>query len=147
MKGGCQCGAVRFEATELIDNAHACHCRMCQKATGNFFAPLVGVPESALTWTRGTPSEFASSDLAARGFCRDCGTPLYYRPVGSGHVSIMIGTFDDPARHALQWQSGGEARLPQVRQLATLPPPGVTEDEMADDAARIRASNRQHPDQ
>ena len=30
--GGCQCGAVRYRATAMLDNAHVCHCRMCQKA-------------------------------------------------------------------------------------------------------------------
>ncbi len=40
--GGCQCGAIRFRTTDLIDNAHICHCRMCQKAAGNYFAALVG---------------------------------------------------------------------------------------------------------
>ena len=39
--GGCQCGAVRFHATELRDNPHLCYCRMCQKAFGGFFGALV----------------------------------------------------------------------------------------------------------
>ena len=58
--GGCQCGAVRFRAGRLTDNAHICHCRMCQKAVGNFFAALVGAPKEAVTWTRGKPSVFRS---------------------------------------------------------------------------------------
>jgi len=65
--GGCQCGAVRFHALALRDNPHVCYCRMCQKATGNLFAALVGVYHENLTWTRGKPAEFMSSDLAARG--------------------------------------------------------------------------------
>jgi hypothetical protein len=37
--GGCQCGAVRYRITAPFENAHICHCRMCQKAFGNYFAP------------------------------------------------------------------------------------------------------------
>ena len=44
MTGGCQCGAVRYALLEQPDNPHICHCRMCQKAFGSFFAPLTGVP-------------------------------------------------------------------------------------------------------
>lgn len=62
--GGCQCGAVRWHATELRDNPHFCHCRMCQKAAGNVFIDLVGIRHEHLTWTRGEPSEFNSSDVA-----------------------------------------------------------------------------------
>ena len=43
MTGGCQCGAVRLRF-EQPDNRMICHCRMCQKAFGSFFAPLTGVP-------------------------------------------------------------------------------------------------------
>ena len=60
--GGCQCGAVRFRAERLRANPHVCYCRMCQKATGNLFASLVGVKHADLSWTRGTPAEFLSSD-------------------------------------------------------------------------------------
>ena len=43
ISGGCQCGAVRYHATAVLDTSHICHCRMCQKAVGNFFAALIGI--------------------------------------------------------------------------------------------------------
>ena len=47
--GGCQCGAVRYAASGTLDNAHICHCRMCQKAVGNYLhAALAGAPNARL---------------------------------------------------------------------------------------------------
>ncbi|NDV01620.1 GFA family protein [Pseudoroseicyclus tamaricis] len=143
--GGCQCGAVRYVVTALKDDAHVCHCRMCQKATGNLFAALVGTAPGALTFTRGTPATFRSSDHVDRGFCAACGTPLFYRYRPSGHVSLMMGTFDDPATlPPLVEEAGCEGRLPHVAQLSGLPRHS-TEEQM-EDAPAIAASNRQHPD-
>jgi hypothetical protein len=119
---------------------------MCQKATGNFFAALVGVPYTDFHWTRGTPAEFNSSEKARRGFCRDCGTPLYYRHEDSQHISMSIGAFDDPASIPLNFQLGMEGRLPQLDQLPGLTYFGSTEDAMPEEAASIRISNNQHPD-
>jgi hypothetical protein len=144
--GGCQCGAVRFHATELLDNPHICYCRMCQKAAGNLFASLVGVGHEHLTWTRGEPAEFKSSDHVARGFCRDCGTPLYYRTVGGPHVSLTIGAFDDPASIPVLYQMGMEGKHPSLKNLDGVEDVGTTEEGMADQVSSIRASNRQHPD-
>lgn len=90
--GGCQCGRVRYRAAAL-GRASLCHCRMCQRATGNAFAPLVTATGVSFD---GTPARFASSDVAERGFCRDCGTPLFYRSFASEDVELMIGTLDDP---------------------------------------------------
>lgn len=119
---------------------------MCQKATGNFFAALVGVPYTDFEWTRGSPAEFHSSEKARRGFCRDCGTPLYYRHEDNQHISMSIGAFDQPASIPLDFQLGMEGRLPQVGQLSDLENFGTTEEDMPEEAALIRASNNQHPD-
>lgn len=144
--GGCQCGAVRYRSTAILDNAHICHCRMCQKAVGNFFAALVGAPNDALMWTRGTPATFASSDLAERGFCADCGTPLFYRSIGGARTGLTIGSLDDPTLAPPHVQVGMEGRYAFMDGLLHLPDSGATEDDMAEEAPLIATSNRQHPD-
>lgn len=144
--GGCQCGAVRFRANELRDNPHVCYCRMCQKATGNLFASLVGVRYEHLTWTRGKPAEFLSSAAAARGFCLNCGTPLYYRSASGPHVSIGVGAFDEPHRIPLRWQMGMEGKHPSLVHLDEVEETGTTESAMSNEVEAIRASNNQHPD-
>ncbi|OJY65947.1 MAG: aldehyde-activating protein [Sphingobium sp. 66-54] len=144
--GGCQCGAVRYRTTQLLDNAHICHCRMCQKAVGNLFAALVGAPNDRLEWTRGTPATFASSDLAERGFCAACGTPLFYHGKDSPRTGLTIGSLDDPDLAPPGIQVGMEGRRAVIDLLATLPDCGTTETDMAQEAPVIRASNHQHPD-
>ena len=63
--GGCQCGAVRFRVEGELGDASVCHCRMCQKAAGNFYLPLVSVRQAKLSWTRGEPKRFQSSNAAS----------------------------------------------------------------------------------
>lgn len=144
--GGCQCGRIRFKANILLDNSHVCHCRMCQKATGSFFAALVGVPLDDFIWTRGKPDIFRSSEFVERGFCSNCGTPIYFKHDKSNHISLSIGAFDDPAAIPLNFQLGMEARLPQIDQLAHLKDYGSTEKEDPEGTPGIKLSNRQHPD-
>jgi len=144
--GGCHCGAVRYRSTALMDNSHICHCRMCQKAVGNFFAALVGAPNDALVWTRGAPATFASSDLAERGFCAACGTPLFYRSIGGTRTGLTIGSLDNPSVAPPHVQVGIEGRYAFMDGLCSLPDSGTTEDDMAEEAPLIAASNHQHPD-
>lgn len=144
--GGCQCGAVRYSASEFADNAHICHCRMCQKAMGNYFAPLVSVPRGKLTWTRGTPARFRSSEHVDRGFCGACGTPLFFEDVTGAHVSLTIGSMDDPERFPPKTQDGMQARLSYFASLHALPDTGATGSDDPDWAAAIKSTNRQHPD-
>lgn len=144
--GGCQCGAVRYRAVPRAETSHICHCRMCQKAVGNFFAALVSVNRDQIRWTRGAPAEFASSADGARGFCRDCGTPLTYSYRTSKHICITTGSLDQPAAFAPKVQFGIEARMPWFAGLCALPDEGTTEETMAAQVGGISASNRQHPD-
>lgn len=144
--GGCQCGAVRYRATAMLDNSHLCHCRMCQKAVGNLFAALVAAPNDALAWTRGTPAAFRSSQHVDRGFCADCGTPLYYRNLQGSRTNLTLGSLDDPAVFPPRTQMGTEARMPWFETLPALEDIGATEVQDATWAAAIAASNRQAPD-
>ena len=90
--GGCQCGAVRYALYAEPTNPHVCHCRMCQKASGNYFAAFAGVPPSDFAWVKGAPGIFKSSQAAERGFCPDCGTPLSFRYVDKDRISVSLGT-------------------------------------------------------
>lgn len=117
--GGCQCGAVRFRIRGELGRASICHCRMCQKAFGGFFGPLVSTPENGVEWTRGEPRYFQSSVNIDRGFCENCGTPLTYRhPQG---LEIAIGAFDERDDLAPQVQVNHDFRLPWVEKIFDAP--------------------------
>lgn len=145
LTGGCQCGAVRFAVEEGgLGVASICHCRMCQKAFGAFYAPLVSVAPGRLVWTRGERALFRSSNHVARGFCAACGTPLTYEP-DAEDPAIAIGAFDDPSSIRPVIQYGTEARLPYADAMADLP--ARTTDSTAE-AGTFLADivSRQHPD-
>lgn len=141
--GGCQCGAVRFRVRGALKDASICHCRMCQKAFGSYFAPLVSVRGTDFEWTRGAPKKFRSSNFVLRGFCGDCGTPLTYEaPDG---MAIAAGAFDDPAAVPPAVQYGVEAKLGFFDHLHELP--GLSTLDDLDNAPFLEeVVSFQHPD-
>ncbi|MEM8878320.1 MAG: GFA family protein [Pseudomonadota bacterium] len=146
--GGCQCGAVRYRIDGPLLEPHICHCRMCQKAAGNYFMPFAHVSKRSFTVTRGEMCHFHSSDPVRRGFCARCGTPLTLETVSSDIVYIALGSLDDPAAVAPAKQSGVESRMPWFGVLDGLPE-AATEDSTEMDGVpleEIQNSNRQHPD-
>ena len=143
--GGCQCGAVRYRITGELGRAGICHCRMCQKAFGNFGAALVSVPLDQIGWTRGTPAVFRSSAIVERGFCAACGTPLFMREDGDSNIEIAIGTLDDPnAIGAMTEQSGSESKVAWFDGLCALPAQATGDYRTVEDLERLRTL--QHPD-
>jgi hypothetical protein len=106
--GGCQCGRIRYRVTGGLGRAGLCHCRMCQRASGNVFAPLVTA--HGVEW-EGTPARFASSDVADRGFCPHCGTPLFYDGRAGQGMNLMVGTLDDPDQAVPELHYGVESRV------------------------------------
>jgi hypothetical protein len=121
LTGGCQCGAVRYALYAEPDSADICHCRMCQKAVGNLFMAVAGVPLDQIAWTRGEPAVYQSSSAAERGFCRDCGTPLTFRYLAKNRINVTLGSLDDPAKANPTKQHGIESRVPWWRELFELP--------------------------
>jgi hypothetical protein len=137
--GGCQCGAVRFRASHL-GRPSICHCRMCQKAFGSFFGPLVTADHAHFEWTRGAPSLFRSSAKIHRGFCGKCGTPLTYQ--SREGIEIAIGAFDHPEFFQPQIQVNHKKRLPWIEQLFEAP----ILDNPQVEAMHAAIESWQHPD-
>lgn len=142
--GGCQCGRVRYAVHGPLFNAHICHCRMCQKAFGNYFAALVGTEKATFQWSRGTPGFFRSSSVVNRGFCRDCGTPLSFAYDHSKYTAVAIGSLDNPALAVPAQQFGIEGRLPAFETLHTLPGTRTEDDVPPEEMAKLKSL--QHPD-
>jgi hypothetical protein len=117
---------------------------MCQKASGNYFQPFTGVKREEFAWTKGVPGTFASSELIERDFCRDCGTPLTYRPRDRDRVSVTIGSLDRPDSVRPETQHGVESRVVDLDALAVLP--AVTTAQWAKPERLARLASRQHPD-
>ena len=96
--GGCQCGAIRFQARGTLTDSSICHCRMCQRATGGVSIAFKGVKIANVTWER-EPDRYQSSPIAQRGFCAACGTPLTFEFLEPGEtMDLTVGSFDDPYR-------------------------------------------------
>jgi hypothetical protein len=140
LTGGCQCGAVRFRVGRL-GRGSICHCRMCQKQFGSFYGPLI--TSFDVTWTRGGPKWFQSSDKARRGFCADCGTPLAYET--GGEIELAIGAFDDPRVAAPTIQVNPKDKLPFVDRLSSLHTRTPAEDR-GQEAFNASVVSYQHPD-
>ena len=94
--GSCLCGAVRFEVHGPLRDSLACHCSQCRKTSGHYWsatrclsAHLQVLSDAGLAW-------YQSSDHARRGFCRHCGSSLFWQVEGSEHISIGTGTLDAP---------------------------------------------------
>lgn len=117
--GACQCGAVRFAVSPGPARQTVCHCRMCQRATGNAFAPLIEVEDTRISWT-GYAKTYRSSNVAERGFCDECGTPIFYRGFGRGTTEFMVGTIDTPIDYTPIANHGSESRLAWVFGLAAV---------------------------
>jgi hypothetical protein len=119
--GGCLCGAVRYAFSGAFDG-NLCHCGMCRRATGAPFASFA-TPEDgkSFRWTRGEPGRYRSSNRAERLFCRDCGTPLAFRNLGSDTLDVTIGSLDDPEAAPPTWALGVESKLSWIDHVSELP--------------------------
>ncbi len=95
--GGCLCGRVRFQTVGPLRDVVFCHCSQCRKQSGLYIAATSASAETLeiqgaqdITW-------FAASDFAMRGFCKTCGSPLFWKPNGEARYAILAGAFDDPS--------------------------------------------------
>lgn len=101
-RGSCLCGAVSFQVEGELTPPDACHCSQCRKVSGHYWAST-DVPrgsvkisgEDQLDWYR-------SSEKVKRGFCKSCGSPLFWDAAGRKNISISMGAFEKPTGTRLE---------------------------------------------
>jgi hypothetical protein len=101
LTGGCLCGGVRFELTELPVKATYCHCTRCQRRTGTAASAQARIVPGSLRILEGEElvKEWKPEDGFGKCFCLRCGGALWSRGLGpDGEVwSVRMGVFDsDP---------------------------------------------------
>ncbi|MDW5313450.1 GFA family protein [Rhizobium sp. PL01] len=94
--GSCNCGAVRFHTHGELREVIACHCSQCRKQTGLYYA-ATNVLDGDLDLEGGENiTWYRSSPQARRGFCKICGSALFWKMDSLDYTSIMAGAFDTP---------------------------------------------------
>ncbi|WP_263143890.1 GFA family protein [Pseudomonas sp. RIT-PI-AD] len=99
--GRCLCGAVNFSATPLSLTMSACHCAMCRRWAGGVgmavaCAPALRIDDSSALGI------YRSSGWGERGFCKACGSSLFWRARDGSALVVSAMAFEDPAQFELK---------------------------------------------
>ena len=93
--GGCLCGAVTFTAEDVSVDVHACHCKTCRNWSGG---SMLAASAATVEFSgEANIARYDSSAWAQRGFCRLCGSSLFFQLHGADHFVMCLGAFDDSA--------------------------------------------------
>ncbi len=93
-KGGCLCGAVRYEVKGPLRDIVNCHCSMCQKIHGSFGPHTKASKENISITNNDGLAWYKTSEIAQRGFCRECGSSLFWQPFKMDATGILAGSLD-----------------------------------------------------
>lgn len=101
-KGGCACGAVRYEiAGEPVFQNH-CQCLDCQQASGTGHGSYLTVTRDGVKLTgetKGWDIIADSGNVKTRAFCPTCGSPLYLTfKAMPQFMAVHAASLDDPSR-------------------------------------------------
>ena len=94
MRGSCLCGRIQYKLKGPKRTVVACHCIQCRKTSGHYVAATQVAAEHLELQGEENITWFTSSEEAKRGFCKHCGSQLFWRRNGSGRTSVMAGTID-----------------------------------------------------
>ena len=98
VNGSCFCGAIAFSADLPSKWCAHCHCSMCRKAHGAGYVTWAGFEQDQVNIGSGTDqlAWYDSSPGAQRGFCRQCGSTMFFRSERwAGELHIALGCIDD----------------------------------------------------
>ena len=96
--GGCRCGACRYEiAVDALPPVYACHCHICQRASGSAFSLQALTPEASLTVTGPVVvHEITTEDRTSiQRFCGVCHSRVFNTNTRRPGIAVVrAGTLD-----------------------------------------------------
>ena len=98
IRGGCFCGAVRYEISGNLRDARSCHCSKCRKAFSAQASAYAMVDPASFVWTAGEDllTYYATHQQFGLQFCSRCGSTLCGMFDGAVH-GVTLGCVDgDP---------------------------------------------------
>lgn len=93
--GRCLCGGVRYVVEGAVEPPQICHCRECQRQSGHAWAAITAAVSQVTLSDEGSLGWYRVTAKARRGFCRDCGSFLFWQRIGSDSIDISMGSLDD----------------------------------------------------
>ena len=121
IRGGCLCGAVRYEASSVPYNITHCHCADCRRSGGAAFVTWASFAKSGFRVTRGEMREVTFAGRL-RSFCPQCGTALTFRSgPDADEVDVTVCSFDQPELVSPADHIWTEDRLPWIQLADGLP--------------------------
>jgi hypothetical protein len=93
--GSCLCGVVSYQVDGPLRDVTACHCSQCRKQSGHFYAATAAADEDLTIKGEDQITWYDASSHARRGFCKTCGSALFWKFNGSDTTSILAGSLDD----------------------------------------------------
>lgn len=94
--GKCACGAVGYQTFAPLRDSISCHCETCRRWTGHFLSATACLTDKLVIDGMENLAWFAASDVARRGFCKRCGSSMFWQHKGRDTTSITSGTLDMP---------------------------------------------------
>lgn len=122
LRGGCYCGAVRYEAGGTPLHETNCHCTICRRTSGAPYVAWFTVALSQFRFTAGSPARFKSSADCTRSFCSACGTPLTFQSGTEAQwIDVTTCSLDQPERVPPRDHTWVESKLPWTETGDALP--------------------------
>ena len=131
--GSCHCGFIRYEADVDADRVIICHCTDCQTLSGSAFRVVVQTLPGTFRLVSGEPRIYRkksdSGAIREQGFCPECGTPIFSRPLGDGEraLGLRVGTITQRRKlvpKAQYWSRSSQGwlcELADIREWETQP--------------------------
>lgn len=96
IRGQCLCGAVRFEVSGDLMPPAACHCAMCRRWHGALGVYTSAATEKVVLSGQEHVQWYQSGTDTERGFCRTCGSKLFWRRMAGNDLDMVMGSLEAP---------------------------------------------------